>query len=195
MSRSASIERITGETKIRVELNLDGAGTYDIETGVGFFDHMLIQAARHGFLDLTIKCSGDLNIDTHHTVEDVGIALGKAFSQALGKKEGICRYGSGTVPMDESLALCAIDFSGRPYLAYDAHFTVDRIGDLDTEMIGEFFRAFTVHAGCTLHIKMISSGNNHHMAEAVFKAFGQAVDQAVNIDPRISGLRSTKGSL
>ena len=195
MNRAASVERETNETAIRVELNLDGAGTHDIDTGIGFFDHMLVQAARHGFFDLIIKCNGDLNIDTHHTVEDVGIALGAAFSRALKNKEGLCRYGSRIVPMDESLALCAIDFSGRPYLAYDAHFTAGLIGDLDTEMIGEFFRAFTVHAGCTLHIKTISGGNNHHMAEAIFKAFGQAVDQAVRIDPRISGVRSSKGML
>ena len=195
MNRTASVERNTNETKIRAELNLDGSGNYDIETGVGFFDHMLIQAARHGFLDLTVKCSGDLNIDTHHTVEDVGIAFGSAFFRALGDKEGICRYGSAVVPMDESLALCAVDFSGRPYLAYEARFTALRIGDLDTEMIGEFFRAFAVNAGCTLHLKIISGENNHHMAEAAFKAFGQAIDQAVKIDPRVNGLRTTKGIL
>ena len=195
MNRTAEVSRKTNETSIRVELNLDGAGGYDIETGIGFFDHMLAQAARHGFLDLSIKCAGDLNIDVHHTVEDTGIALGMAFARALGGKEGICRYGFKIIPMDESLALCAIDFSGRPFLAYDARFTAPRIGDLDAEMIEEFFRAFAVNAGCTLHIKALAGSNNHHIAEAVFKAFGQAIDQAVSIDPRITGPRSTKGVL
>ncbi|MDR2649976.1 MAG: imidazoleglycerol-phosphate dehydratase HisB [Clostridiales bacterium] len=195
MSRTAEIERNTNETKIKVELNLDGGGLYRIETGIGFFDHMLAQTARHGFLDLTLKCSGDLNVDTHHTVEDAGIALGMAFAAALGDKGGICRYGSKITPMDESLALCALDFSGRPFLSFDVAFPVPRIGDLDTEMIEEFFRAFTVQAGCTLHIKLLSGGNTHHMAEVVFKAFGQAIDQAVSADPRITGPRSTKGVL
>ncbi|MDR1559688.1 MAG: imidazoleglycerol-phosphate dehydratase HisB [Clostridiales bacterium] len=195
MSRTVEIERNTNETKVKVELNLDGGGVYHIETGVGFFDHMLAQTARHGFLDLTLKCSGDLNVDTHHTVEDAGIALGMAFAAALGDKRGISRYGSKVVPMDESLALCALDFSGRPFLSYDARFQVPRIGDLDTEMIEEFFRAFAVHSGCTLHIKLLSSGNSHHMAEAVFKAFGQAIEQAVSLDPRVKGPRSTKGVL
>ena len=195
MSRSAVIQRNTKETKIEIDLNLDGKGTYDIQTGVGFFDHMLIQTAMHGFLDLKIKCTGDLFIDTHHTVEDVGISLGMAFSQALENKEGICRFGSKIVPMDESLALCALDFSGRPVLVYDAKFTVPCLGDLDTEMLEEFFRAFTVHAKCALHIKLISGSNNHHIAEAVFKAFGQAIEQAVALDPRIIGPRSTKGVL
>ena len=195
MSRSASITRDTNETHIKVGLNLDGSGEFTIDTGIGFFDHMLAQTARHGFLDLTIQCAGDLQIDTHHTVEDVGIALGCSFARALGGKEGISRYGSGIVPMDEALALCAIDFSGRPYLAFDAGFTVQRVGDLDSEMIEEFFRAFAANAGCALHVKLLAGRNNHHMAEAVFKAFGQAVEQAVSFDPRITGPRSTKGVL
>ena len=195
MNRGALVERSTNETNITIKLYLDGSGIYSIETGIGFFDHMLAQLSRHGFLDITINCSGDLNVDTHHTAEDTGIALGMAFSQALGGKEGIRRYGSSFVPMDESLALCAIDFSGRPYLSYDAQFTTLRIGDLDSEMIEEFFRAFAVYAKCTLHIKLISGKNNHHMAEAIFKAFGQAIDQAVSLDSRIQGPRSTKGVL
>ena len=195
MNRTAVVERVTYETRIKVELNLDGAGEYEIKTGIGFFDHMLVQTARHGFLDLNINCSGDLGVDTHHTVEDTGIALGTAFFKALGNREGISRYGFKIVPMDESLALCAIDFSGRPFLAYNASFTTSRIGDLDAEMIQEFFRAFTVQAMCTLHIKLISGINNHHMAEAIFKAFGQAIDQAAAVDPRIKGPRSTKGVL
>ena len=195
MSRSASVRRDTNETHVEVDLNLDGVGGFDIDTGIGFFDHMLAQIARHGFLELTVKCAGDLNVDTHHTIEDVGISLGDAFSRALGGKEGISRYGSRIVPMDESLAMCAIDFSGRAYLAYDAGFTVQRIGDMDTEMIEEFFRAFAVNAGCALHIKLLAGGNNHHMAEAIFKAFGQAVEQAAAFDQRITGPRSTKGTL
>ena len=195
MKRIALVERNTNETSITIKLDLDGSGTYSVKTGIGFFDHMLAQVSRHGFFDLTINCSGDLDVDTHHTAEDTGIALGMAFSQALGGKEGICRYGSAFVPMDESLALCAIDFSGRPFLAYDTQFTALRIGDLDSEMIEEFFRAFAIHAQCTLHIKLISGKNNHHMAEAVFKAFGQAIDQAVSPDRRIIGPRSTKGVL
>ena len=195
MKRRAVVSRDTNETKIKIELNLDGAGLYSIETGIGFFNHMLEQVAKHGFLDIDIQCSGDLQVDTHHSVEDVGIAMGMAFSQALGNKEGISRYGSKYVPMDESLALCALDFSGRPYLSFDARFTTARIGDLDVEMIEEFFRAFAVSAGCTLHIKLISGSNNHHIAEAIFKAFGQAIDQAVAIDQRIVGPRSTKGIL
>ena len=195
MNRIASVERDTNETKIQVKVDLDGSGIYSIQTGIGFFDHMLAQTARHGFLDVNINCAGDLNVDTHHTAEDVGIAFGMAVSQALGNKDGICRYGSKHVPMDESLALFVLDFSGRPFLSYDAGFTVPRIGDLDTEMIEEFFRAFSVHAYCALHIKLISGKNNHHMAEAIFKAFGQALAQAVSLDPRIIGPRSTKGVL
>jgi len=195
VKRRAVVSRDTNETKIKIDLNLDGAGIYSIETGIGFFDHMLAQVAKHGFIDIDIQCSGDLQVDTHHTVEDVGIAMGMAFSQALGSKDGISRYGSKHVPMDESLALCALDFSGRPYLSFDAGFTTPRIGDLDVEMIEEFFRAFSVSAGCTLHIKLISGSNNHHIAEAIFKAFGQAIDQAVALDQRIIGPRSTKGVL
>jgi len=186
MKRSTVVERTTHDTKIKIEANLDGTGKYDIKTGIGFFDHMLEQMARNGFLDLSVQCTGDLKSDTHHTIENVGISLGMAFSLALGNKEGISRYGFKIVPMDESLALCAVDFSGRPFLGFNVPFTVPRLGDFDTETIEEFFRAFTVYAGCTLHIKMISGGNNHHMAEAVFKAAGQAISQAIAIDPRIS---------
>ncbi|MCL2352400.1 MAG: imidazoleglycerol-phosphate dehydratase HisB [Firmicutes bacterium] len=195
MSRIGKIERKTNETNVSVRIELDGAGIYTIKTGVGFLDHMLAQTARHGFIDAEIACSGDLEVDCHHVVEDTGICLGLAFAKALGAKEGIRRYGSATVPMDEALALCAIDFSGRPYLAFNCAFAPGKLGDMDAEMVEEFFRAFCVSAGANLHIKSLAGKNGHHMAEAVFKAFGQALEQAVTRDLRILGARSTKGIL
>ncbi|MDR1541193.1 MAG: imidazoleglycerol-phosphate dehydratase HisB [Clostridiales bacterium] len=195
MERKAVARRTTNETDIQLELVLDGKGVYDISTGIGFLDHMLSQVIRHGFMDLKLSCKGDLEIDCHHTAEDIGIALGRAANEALGGKEGIRRYGSAFVPMEDSLALCVMDFSGRPYLSFEASFPNPRIGDLDSEMIEEFFRAFSVHSGCDLHIKLLSGKNGHHMAEAIFKAFGKAMDMAVSLDPRIEGSLSTKGML
>ena len=177
--RSAIVERITKETQITVELNLDGQGMTDISTGIGFFDHMLSGFARHGIFDLKVKVNGDLDVDCHHTIEDTGIVLGQAIQKALGEKKGIKRYGHFLLPMDETLALCAIDLSGRPYLNYDASFTTERIGEMDTEMIREFFYAVSYSAAMNLHLKILDGINNHHMAEALFKAFGKALDMAV----------------
>ncbi|MCL2461292.1 MAG: imidazoleglycerol-phosphate dehydratase HisB [Defluviitaleaceae bacterium] len=195
MTRAATVERKTNETDIHVAINLAGSGTYNVQTGIGFFNHMLTQTIRHGFLDAEIISSGDIHVDCHHLVEDTGIVLGQAFAKALGSKDGAHRYGSAIVPMEDALALCAVDLSGRPYLFFDCHFTLHKLGDLDTEMIEEFFRAFCLNAGVNLHIKMLAGKNNHHMAEAIFKAFGQAIEQAVTVDPRIVGARSTKGIL
>jgi imidazoleglycerol-phosphate dehydratase len=195
MRRVSEVKRITKETDIEVRLNLDGEGAGDISSGVGFFDHMLNHIARHGFLDLEVKAAGDLSVDCHHTIEDIGIAFGRALSEALGGKEGIARYGSDTVPMEDALVLCALDISGRPYLAFDCVFTTLRLGDMDTEMIEEFFRAVCLNAGLNLHIKALAGKNNHHIAEAVFKAFGRALDKASSIDARITGVLSTKGVL
>jgi imidazoleglycerol-phosphate dehydratase len=174
-------------------LNLDGEGISRIGTGIGFLDHMLTHVARHGFFDAEIRAEGDLNVDCHHTVEDVGIVFGRAISEALGGREGIARYGQGLVPMEEALALCALDISGRPYLAFDGEFTTPRLGDLDTETIEEFFRALCLHAGLNLHIRVMAGRNNHHIAEAIFKAFGRALDGATSIDGRVKGLLTTKG--
>lgn len=193
MGRESEVKRTTKETDIFVKINLDGEGKADLSTGVGFFDHMLNHVARHGFFDLEIKASGDLDVDCHHTVEDTGIALGIAISEALGNREGISRYASETVPMDEALVECALDISGRPYLAFGCEFTTPSIGDLDTEMVEEFFRALCVHAGLNLHIRALAGKNNHHIAEAMFKAFGRAMDRATAIDPRVRGVLSTKG--
>ena len=193
--RSAIVERITKETQITVELNLDGQGMTDISTGIGFFDHMLSGFARHGLFDLNVKVNGDLDVDCHHTIEDTGIVLGNAIKKAVGDKCGIKRYGSCILPMDEVLVLCAIDLSGRPYLAFDAEFTTDRVGYFDTEMVKEFFYAISYTAGMNLHIKVLSGGNNHHMIEAIFKAFAKALDEATVIDPRITDVLTTKGSL
>ena len=193
--RTAEIIRNTKETKIRVLLNLDGTGKSDIHTGVGFFDHMLDGFARHGLFDLTVEVTGDLEVDCHHTIEDTGIVLGQAIKEAVGDKKGIKRFGSCILPMDESLVLCAIDLSGRPYLVFDGEFTVEKVNDLDTEMVKEFFYAISYAAGMNLHIKVLQSGNNHHMIEAMFKAFGRALDEAVTLDPRITDVLSTKGSL
>lgn len=194
-ARIATCTRKTKETDIVITMNLDGTGKADIHTGVGFFDHMLDGFARHGLFDLKVQVSGDLDVDTHHTVEDVGIVLGQAIAKALGDKKGIKRYGSFLLPMDETLALCAIDLSGRPYLNYSANFIVERIGDFETEMFREFFYAVSYSAAMNLHLKIMEAGNNHHMAEALFKAFGRALDMAVMEEPRMKEVWSTKGSL
>ena len=193
--RTAECTRNTNETKITVRLNLDGAGKTDISTGIGFFDHMLSGFARHGLFDLYVRVEGDLEVDCHHTVEDTGIVLGRAISEALGDKKGIRRYGYFLLPMDETLALSAIDLSGRPYLNFRAAFTVPRIGGMDTEMFREFFYAVSYSASMNLHMKIVEPGNNHHMAEALFKAFGKALDMATMAEPRMQDIWSTKGSL
>ena len=195
MERTASVKRTTKETDIEIILNLDGTGKTDIQTGIGFFDHMLEGFARHGLFDLTVRAKGDLEVDCHHTVEDTGIVLGTAIIQALGDKAGICRYGNFMLPMDETLILCAVDLSGRPYLNFDASFTPGRIGDVDTEMIREFFYAVSYSAKMNLHLKMLDGGNNHHIAEALFKGFGRALLQAVRKEERIEGAWTTKGTL
>ncbi len=195
MVRISEINRITKETDITVKMDLDGTGSADIATGIGFFDHMLEGFARHGFFDLECRVKGDLVVDGHHTVEDTGIVLGNAIKEALGDKKGIKRYGSFILPMDDALCLCAVDLCGRPYFSYECQFTTDVIGNLDTELIREFFYAVSYSAGMNLHIKMISGINNHHMAEAMFKAFAKALDEAVTIDERIKDVLSTKGSL
>ena len=195
MSRIATVNRETKETKISCTLNLDGTGKYDINTGIGFFDHMLSGFARHGLFDLTLKAEGDLYVDSHHTVEDVGIVLGQAIKEALGEKVGICRYGFFILPMDETLMLCALDLSGRPYFSYDVNLTVDRLGEMDVEMAKEFFYAISYSAGMNLHIKMLSGDNNHHILEAMFKAFAKSLDQAAGKDSRIEGVLSTKGTI
>ena len=195
MERKSVIERKTKETDIFVSLNLDGTGKADIHTGIGFFDHMLDGFARHGFFDIKVKVSGDLEVDGHHTVEDTGIVLGQVIKEALGDKSGIRRYGSFILPMDDALALCAVDLCGRPYFSYECEFPSERIGELDTELIREFFYAVSYSAGMNLHIKMLSGLNGHHRAEAMFKAFSKALDEAVSKDGRIEDVLSTKGSL
>lgn len=193
--REASAERITKETEIKLKLGLDGKGHADIETGIGFFDHMLEGFARHGFFDLCVRVSGDLKVDDHHTVEDTGIVLGTAIREALGNKKGIRRYGSCILPMDESLVLCAIDLSGRPYFSWKGNFPCERLGDMSAEMVKEFFYAISYTSGMNLHINVMEGGNGHHIAEAMFKSFGKALDQAVSYDSRITDVLSTKGSL
>ena len=193
--RMGKVSRRTKETDIDLTLYIDGSGKSDISTGIGFFDHMLEGFARHGLFDLDISITGDLVVDCHHTIEDCGIVLGTAIKKALGNKAGIRRYGSCILPMDETLVLCAIDLSGRPYLSYDANFTSERIGYMDTEMLKEFFYAVSYSAGMNLHIQVLKEGNNHHMAEAMFKAFAKALDEATVNDPRIIDILSTKGSL
>ena len=193
--RQISTTRKTKETDIQVTLNLDGSGISHIETGIGFFDHMLISFAKHGFFDLNCKVTGDLFVDSHHTIEDTGIVLGQAIAKAVGDKQGIKRFGSFMLPMDETLVLCAVDLSGRPYLVFDGEFTVERVGYMDTEMVKEFFYAVSYAAGMNLHIRVLSGGNNHHMIEAMFKAFARALDEATGYDPRITDVLSTKGSL
>ena len=193
--RTADYVRKTKETDISLHLNLDGTGSSSIHTGIGFFDHMLDGFARHGLFDLKVNVAGDLAVDCHHTIEDTGIVLGNAIKEAVGDKKGIRRYGSCILPMDETLVLCAVDLSGRPYLVFDGEFTTDRVGYMDTEMVKEFFYAISYTAGMNLHIRVLSGGNNHHMIEAMFKAFAKALDQATVIDPRITDILSTKGSL
>ena len=193
--RSARIERKTKETDISIELNLDGTGRSKIHTGIGFFDHMLDGFARHGLFDLTVDVKGDLQVDGHHTVEDTGMVLGCAIQEAVGDKIGISRYGFFVLPMDDALALCAVDLCGRPWLEFDCSFSAPMIGELDTELIREFFYAVSYSAGMNLHIRMLSGNNGHHMAEAMFKAFAKALDMACRIDSRIEGVLSTKGSL
>ena len=195
MSRIVTCERKTKETDISITLNLDGTGNNDIHTGIGFFDHMLDGFARHGLFDLTVRVNGDLDVDSHHTIEDTGIVLGNAILKAIGDKVGIKRFGNMILPMDETLALCAVDLSGRPYLHYDAEFTVPKIGDMDTEMVKEFFYAVSYSAGMNIHLKIMDGENNHHMAEALFKSFGKALDMATMDEPRIKEAWTTKGSL
>jgi imidazoleglycerol-phosphate dehydratase len=195
MARKAKIHRKTTETDISIEINLDGKGNGEVSTTVAFIDHMLNLFARHGLFDLVIKGKGDTHIDNHHLIEDIGICLGDAVKKALGTKKGIVRYGSATVPMDESLCSVAIDISGRPYLIYNVEFKSRKIGTFDFSLIREFFKSFSDHSGMTLHINLVYGKNNHHMAEAVFKAFALALRKAVTIHGRIEGILSTKGSL
>jgi imidazoleglycerol-phosphate dehydratase len=193
--RYAEKIRQTSETLVDVKLDLDGEGKCEIETGIGFFDHMLNLMGVHGLLNLNIKAQGDLYVDSHHTVEDIGIVLGSCIKEALGDKRGIKRYSTTFVPMDEALATVSLDFSNRAFLVFESNFTVDRLGDYDTEMTEEFFRALAVNAGITLHARVLYGKNNHHMIEALFKALGRAIREAVTIDERISGVMSTKGVL
>ena len=193
--RKAVINRKTNETDISMTLNLDGSGKANITTGIGFFDHMLNSFTRHGLFDMDCNVKGDLYVDTHHSIEDTGIVLGKAIKEAVGDKKSIKRYGSMMLPMDETLVLCALDLSGRPYLVFDGDFSTDRVGYFDTEMVKEFFYAVSYSAEMNLHLKVISGSNNHHIIEAMFKAFAKALDEATIIDPRITDLMSTKGSL
>ena len=195
MERKATVRRTTKETDISVILNLDVSGKSSIETGIGFFDHMLEGFTRHGFFDLDMKIKGDLQVDGHHSVEDAGIVLGTAIREALGDKAGIKRYGSSVLPMDDALAMCAVDLCGRPYFAFDCEFTVEKVGYLDTELVREFFYAVSYSVGMNLHVKMFSGINNHHMIEAIFKAFAKALDEATLKDARIKDVLSTKGSL
>jgi len=194
--RSAQITRKTAETNIDVQVNLDGTGAYDNQTGVGFFDHMLDQLARHSLIDMTIRCQGDLHIDDHHSVEDVGIALGQALAEALGDKRGIVRYGACLLPMDDALVRAALDLSGRPYLVWNMDLPTAKIGTFDTELVREFFQAFSTHSGMTLHIDALHGFNSHHLAEAAFKAVARALRDAVETDPRkADAIPSTKGAL
>ncbi len=194
--RKARVERNTNETQITVELNLDGTGIYDVETGVGFLDHMLEQLSRHSLMDLKVQAKGDLHIDFHHTTEDTGIAIGQAFSQALGDKKGINRYGSCLLPMDEALTRVALDCSNRPYLIWNVEFTRDKLGDMDTELFREWFQGFAQAAGLTLHVENLYGDNNHHIVESAFKALARSLRSAIEIDPRKSdAIPSTKGVL
>ncbi|MBR1770530.1 MAG: imidazoleglycerol-phosphate dehydratase HisB [Lachnospiraceae bacterium] len=195
MARTAKLKRSTKETDIQLALNLDGNGNAAIDTGIGFFDHMLEGFAKHGFFDLDCKVKGDLEVDGHHTVEDTGIVLGTAIKNAVGDKKGIKRYGYFILPMDDALALCAVDLCGRPYLNFECEFTTEKVGYLDTELVREFFYAVSYTAGMNLHIKLLTGTNNHHMIEAIFKAFAKALDMAVSAEPRTTEVLSTKGSL
>lgn len=195
MERKASICRTTKETDISVILDLDGTGKASVDTGIGFFDHMLNGFARHGLFDLEVKARGDLEVDCHHTIEDTGIVLGQAILKAAGDKAGIRRYGHVIIPMDETLALCAVDLSGRPYLRFDSNFASDRLGGLDTEMVREFFYAVSYGAMMNIHLRILDGENDHHKAEALFKSFGKALDMATQAEPRIQEAWTTKGSL
>ncbi|MGI6668637.1 MAG: imidazoleglycerol-phosphate dehydratase HisB [Acetivibrionales bacterium] len=195
MSRTSEIKRKTAETDITVRLAVDGSGKSDVDTGIGFFDHMLTLFSKHGLFDLEVKANGDLQVDCHHTVEDVGIVLGQALKDALGRKEGIRRYGTSVIPMDETLASVSVDIGGRPYLVCNIDFTSESVGGMDTGLVEEFFRALAVNAGMNIHINVHYGSNNHHIVEAVFKAFARALDEAVGIDSRIDGVMSTKGTL
>ena len=193
--RVAEVTRKTQETDIKVSLNLDGSGTSNITTGIGFFDHMLQGFTKHGFYDMDVTVKGDLHVDGHHTVEDTGIVLGQAISKALGDKKGIKRYGSMILPMDETLVMCAIDLCGRPYFVMDAEFSAPMVGDFDTQLVKEFFYAVSYSAAMNLHIKVLNGSNDHHKIEAIFKALGHALRIAVNQDPKVTGVPSTKGML
>ena len=194
--RQTSLTRTTAETDITVEINLDGTGSYDNETGVGFFDHMLDQLARHALIDMKVRAKGDLHIDDHHTVEDVGIALGQALSTAMGDKRGIRRYGACLLPMDDALVRTALDLSARPFLIWNVDLPTDRIGTFDTELVREFFQAFSTHGGITLHVDMLHGLNSHHIAEACFKSVARALRDALEVDPRkADAIPSTKGAL
>ena len=192
MERTAAVTRTTKETDIAVTLNLDGSGKAEISTGIGFFDHMLNGFARHGLFDLNCQVKGDLEVDCHHTIEDTGIVLGQAIREAVGDKKGIVRYGTCILPMDESLVLCSLDLSGRPYYVSDVEFPTERVGEMDTQMVKEFFYAISYSAAMNLHFKMLSGGNSHHMIEGMFKAFAKALDMAAAHDPRITDVLSTK---
>jgi imidazoleglycerol-phosphate dehydratase len=193
--RIGRVIRNTKETQIDLQINLDGTGRSDVDTGIGFFDHMLEGFSKHGFFDLKVKVQGDLEVDCHHTIEDTGIAFGEAIKKALGDKKGIKRYGNFLLPMDETLVLCAIDLSGRPYLNFDCNFSTERVGYFDTEMVREFFYAISYSAGMNLHLKKLDGDNSHHIIEAMFKGFAKALDEACSYDPRIDGLLTTKGTL
>lgn len=193
--RKSNIKRKSKETDINLEFLVDGKGTAKIDTGIGFFDHMLNTFARHGFFDLQVECKGDLYVDCHHTIEDVGIVLGNAIKEAIGDKAGIKRFGYFILPMDEALILCSLDLSGRAYLCFDAEFSVDRVGYFDTEMVKEFFHGVAYGAGMNLHIRQLAGSNNHHIIEGIFKAFAKALDEATSMDGRINGVLSTKGML
>lgn len=195
MNRTASITRVTSETKIEMTLNVDGSGNAVVDTGIGFFDHMLNSFAKHGFFDLECKVKGDLYVDCHHTIEDTGIVLGECIKKAIGDKKGMARYGSCILPMDEALILCSLDLSGRPYFVTDLEFHSERVGDYDTEMVKEFFYAISYGAGMNLHIRQLSGSNAHHIIEGAYKSFAKALDQATKMEPRITDVLSTKGSL
>jgi len=195
MARTAEIKRKTGETDIRIVLAIEGRGNGNIQTKIPFFDHMLTLFARHGLMDLEVRADGDIEVDLHHTVEDTGIALGQAFAKALGDKTGIRRYGWAYLPMDETLARVVVDFSGRPFLEYRAPQGVANVGNFAFQLVEEFLRAFSVHAGCNLHAEILYGRDAHHMAEAIFKGLARAVDAACQIDPRVTGIPSTKGIL
>ena len=194
-ARCAEIKRKTAETQISIKLNLDGEGKCDIATGIGFLDHMLTLLAKHSFMDLTVKAKGDLEVDSHHTVEDIGIVLGEVLQEALGDKAGIHRYGNCFIPMDETLAQVCLDFSGRPFLLFGAEIPKIKLGNYDTEMTEEFFRAVAMHCGLTLHIRVLYGSNVHHIIEAIFKSFARAVAEAAAVDPRVKGVMSSKGVL